>query len=266
MEDLDISFRKAAESRLRAQTGRIDGLSSEELRKLVNILGERQLDLEVQIEKLGRSEKELTRRLIRYSNLYESAPLGCFTLNKEGLILEVNTAGARLLRSTKRYLSGKLFPGFIADVVSHALFQKHQKELMEGNEVDIPEIRLKRRDDTLIYAQFHSTAIREMGDNSLQFVVAVTDITERKRREEFMRSVFDGMGEGFVVVDPDYKCIAANRAYCKSVGRCIKDVVGKHCYEASHKVQSPCYEFGEVCPVKQTLDTGEPHSVTHTHV
>jgi two-component system, cell cycle sensor histidine kinase and response regulator CckA len=98
------------------------------------------------------------------------------------------------------------------------------------------------------------------------------DITEQKKaeetlrqKEEMMRNLLDSVDEGFIVVDRDYRILSANRAYCSQVGLNPEDVLGKHCYEISHKKSSPCFENGEECAPRQVFETGEPHVSVHRH-
>ena len=99
------------------------------------------------------------------------------------------------------------------------------------------------------------------------------EIKERKRTEAklgesdaFIKDILETVGEGILVVDARYRIISANRAYCDSVKLCIEDVIDRHCYEVSHRINRPCYEAGEECPVKHTFETGNPYSALHTHL
>ena len=49
-----------------------------------------QVELEMQIEGLQRTQLELDAARSRYFDLYELAPVGCCTLSENGLILEAN--------------------------------------------------------------------------------------------------------------------------------------------------------------------------------
>ncbi|TAN44729.1 MAG: response regulator, partial [Nitrospirae bacterium] len=86
-----------------------------------------------------------------------------------------------------------------------------------------------------------------------------------RKSEEFNRNILEGVGEGFIVIDPEYKIISANRAYCEQVKLSCEDIVGKHCYEVSHHMAKPCFQEGEDCSVKHTFETGTPHFAVHTH-
>jgi PAS domain S-box-containing protein len=88
-----------------------------------------------------------------------------------------------------------------------------------------------------------------------------------QRSEEFLSSVLEGIGEGVVVIDRDYRIISANKGYCSQVKLTCDDIIGKHCYEISHHINEPCHEKenGCDCAVKKCFETGEPYRVVHTH-
>jgi PAS domain S-box-containing protein len=88
-----------------------------------------------------------------------------------------------------------------------------------------------------------------------------------KESEAFVSSVLEGIGEGVIVVDRDFKILSTNRNYCAQVKMSCEDIIGKHCYEISHHIEKPCHthENGCECTVKKCFDTGEPQNATHTH-
>ena len=71
--------------------------------------------------------------------------------------------------------------------------------------------------------------------------------------------------EGFIVVNEDFRILTANKAYCNQVGECGENIIGRHCYEVSHKTTRPCYEEGEDCAVRHVFATGDSHVVIHRH-
>lgn len=81
-----------------------------------------------------------------------------------------------------------------------------------------------------------------------------------------MQSLIDVHDHPFVLIDSDYRVIAANVAYRHTYGLEASDaVVGRHCYELSHHLDSPCHLHGEDCPHRQVFASGEMHEVLHTH-
>lgn len=68
-----------------------------------------------------------------------------------------------------------------------------------------------------------------------------------------------------VVIDQDHRIIAANRAYCTSYGVEADTIIGRHCYEVSHRSAVPCYQNGEDCPCMAVLANNSPFEVLHVH-
>ncbi len=68
-----------------------------------------------------------------------------------------------------------------------------------------------------------------------------------------------------VLVDRDYKIVAANKAYCDSYGVPQDQIVGKSCHEVSHRSRVPCHQNGEQCPHQEVFATAGPCEVLHTH-
>jgi PAS domain S-box-containing protein len=88
-----------------------------------------------------------------------------------------------------------------------------------------------------------------------------------RESEQFLSSVLDGIGEGVIVIDRDYRIVAANKGYCDQMKTPRDRVVGSHCYEVSHRLENPCHEEenGCDCTVRKCFETGERHRAVHTH-
>ncbi len=77
-----------------------------------------------------------------------------------------------------------------------------------------------------------------------------------------LQSLIDSHGLPFVVIDRDYRIVAANAAYRRNYG---EEVLGRRCHEVSHHSHVPCHLNGEDCPHRQVFESGLPHQVLHTH-
>lgn len=77
-------------------------------------------------------------------------------------------------------------------------------------------------------------------------------------------SFLDGLPEPRIVMSADYRIIAANAAYTREFGG-GRELAGRMCYEVSHHFNEPCDQAGESCPLKLSLEAGEPQRVLHLH-
>ena len=88
---------------------------------LLHELQVHQVELDLQAEELQTTRAELETALARQAQLYDSAPVGCFTLDAHGTLCEVNLAGAGLLGGERDALLGRRLDGFLAPPVRSAL-------------------------------------------------------------------------------------------------------------------------------------------------
>lgn len=80
-----------------------------------------------------------------------------------------------------------------------------------------------------------------------------------------LQDLIDANDQPFVVIDRDYRIVAANQRYCAIYGITSDAIVGQHCYAVSHHASRPCHENGEQCPHRALFENGEAVEVLHTH-
>ena len=83
-------------------------------RRLVHELEVHQIELEMQNEELVQSRAEVEALLRQYTDLYDFAPVGYFTLARDGAIHQVNLAGANLLGVERGALIKRRFGVFVS--------------------------------------------------------------------------------------------------------------------------------------------------------
>ena len=76
-------------------------------------------------------------------------------------------------------------------------------------------------------------------------------------------SLLDASSEPHVVFDRQYRILAANQAYRQRSG--TDSVIGRCCYEVSHRYPVPCDQAGESCPLALSLKSGKRERVLHLH-
>jgi PAS domain S-box-containing protein len=175
-------LRNRAEKSLRKRSVDVGRSPVEDARKLIHELRVHQIELEMQNEELRNAQLELAESRDRYFDLYDFAPIGYFTLDEKGLILEVNLAGSDLLGAERASLMRKGFSQFVAQG-SQDVFYWHYKRALETRTKQICEIELKTKNKRSFYAQIQSVAMKGHEGNSIHLRTAAIDITQRKRAE-----------------------------------------------------------------------------------
>jgi PAS domain S-box-containing protein len=179
-------LRRQAEERLK--DGGSDPASStkeegRDAQALVHELQVHQIELEMQNEELKRAKLEAEDALVKYSDLYDFAPIGLFTLDAKGLIQEVNLAGAALLGVERRYLLHKHFWWFVAPK-DQPSFRDFCKKAFGTFVKQTCELNLIRDKVPAVYVRIEGTVIEDCLQNERLCRIAVLDITERKKAEE----------------------------------------------------------------------------------
>ena len=82
---------------------------------LLHELQVHQVELEMQDEELRDSRAELEAALGRQTELYDSAPLGYFTVDAASTLFEMNLTGARLLGAEREALLGRPLGAFLSE-------------------------------------------------------------------------------------------------------------------------------------------------------
>ena len=107
------ALRTAAELHLQHRCELAEVAAADSL-KLLSELQVHQIELEMQNNELIETREKLESALARYTELYDFAPVGYFTLDRGGAIRQLNLAGARLLDKNRSVLIGRLFSSFVA--------------------------------------------------------------------------------------------------------------------------------------------------------
>src|SRR3990172_4350895 len=87
-----------------------------------------------------------------------------------------------------------------------------------------------------------------------------------KEDSEILSMIFDSIPETIVVVDAEnYMILHANNAFLELYGIPLEESRKKRCYEVTHRIDKPCRESGEECPVRLAADTGCVSKCVHVH-
>jgi two-component system response regulator HydG len=78
-------------------------------------------------------------------------------------------------------------------------------------------------------------------------------------------SFLDTLPEPRIVLNRDYTILGANNAYLSHYHIGDVPAIGRRCHEVSHRFSRPCDEEGESCPLKTSLQSGQPQRVLHIH-
>jgi len=180
----EAKLRGQAEKRLRLKKADLRlPRSDKDAKRLVHELEVHQIELEMQNAELRRTQEELELSRNKYVDLYDFAPVGYFTFDMQGLILEVNLTGAKLLGTERKFLLKKPFINFIAQAAERVIFTKHLKEVFQKQDASTCEMRLTRKDGSIFHAQLQSVTRYSDDVKAGNIHTSIIDVTEHKKTE-----------------------------------------------------------------------------------
>ena len=87
-----------------------------------------------------------------------------------------------------------------------------------------------------------------------------------KRASDFNEAILNAMFDSMAIIDVhDLTIQRVNRIFLDYLGLEEEDVLGRPCYEVTHKRIAPCSEPDGPCPLFRTLKTGRTHVFEHIH-
>ena len=203
--------------------------TDEDMQRLFHELEVHQIELEMQNAELLQFREEAETALEKYTDLYDFAPVGYFTLDRNGVISAVNLNGASLLgiersqligRRLKQFITTKDRPGFTTFL--DTIFTSRIKM---ASEVSL----LKNGNDSLV-VQIEAMATASGQECRL----ALIDITGRRQAEASLLEkevghslLINNLAVGVIINAPDTRIVLCNPEASQLLGLSSEQLLGK---------------------------------------
>lgn len=153
----------------------------------------------------------------RYHSLFDGVPIGLYRTTPDGRFLDVNMAMAQMLGYPDKET---LLARTAVDLyVTARTRDEWLSEMMQRDEIYRFEVRLRRFDGDLIWAEDIARAVRDENGDILFYDGSLKDITERKeaetalqQREREMASIIAHLPEGVLLLDGEHRIVMTNPA------------------------------------------------------
>jgi len=178
-----IELRRAAEERHEKSKGAASR-KEDDARRLLHELEVHKIELDMQNEELIKARVEVEAVAEKYSDLYEFAPVGYFTLNREGTIQNVNLTGCHLLGLERPQLIDRPFQLFVDDE-DRPVFTTFLDKVLASLAKETCEVALLNARGAQIIGQIEAIA----ATSGQECHIALIDITERRQAEEALKKV-----------------------------------------------------------------------------
>ena len=232
-------LRGRAEVRLRGQRNghqsqNEDSPPAMDAPRLLHELQVHQIELEMQNEELRKAGDEMEAGLEKYNELFDFAPVGYLTLDREGAIREANLAGASLLGIPRAPLMKQRF-GFFVDPADRPAFNTFLLQIFNSEAWQECDLRLQVKGKPPLVVRIRANRF-DLGDACR---LAVTDITEHQQADDRVRvseiryrRLFEATHDGVLLLDPATRKITdANPFMTRLLDYPRGELIGKELFE-----------------------------------
>jgi signal transduction histidine kinase/ActR/RegA family two-component response regulator len=173
-------LRRRAEERLRERPPETRQAPTEaDTRRLVHELQVHQVELEMQNEELQKARDEMEAGLEKFTDLYDFAPVGFLTLDREGTIREANLTSANLLGIERARLVNRRL-GVCVSAADLPAFNAFLTRVFESKARQSCEMTLPKEGKPPVTVRIEA-AVAASGQECR---AVLDDITEHKRADE----------------------------------------------------------------------------------
>ena len=221
------ALRRRAEERLKRQEAKDGGWGAEVAStRLLHEVQVHQLELEMQNEELRQARAQAEVLLAQYADLYDFAPVGYMTLDREGVIRRVNLTGERLFGVARSRLVGRRLGLLVAKADRRAVGDFLQKifvdQIGEHCEVTVPQAG-----GGSLVLQIEGT----ISADGRECRAVVLDVSERRQADRALRlhsAALDAAADAIIITDRDGTIEWINAAFTSLSGYGVEEAVGRN--------------------------------------
>ena len=229
-------------------------LISSDLKSLQHELHVHRIELELQNEELRAAEQHLRGLLDRYTDLYDFAPVGYFTLDAQGVIVKANQCGAALLGVNCEKLPGQVFTNFVAAVDRDRYVAYRVRLLQAKTNMPPLEVLLRPAAGSPRCVLLNGTRAPTVPDQAGEYRFVISDITDLRHAESTLKDTtahLSAVPDMMMTVDRELRIRTLNHA---PEGLDLKQFIATPILDHI----DPTSRATVAASLRQVLDTGQP--------
>ena len=188
-----------------------------------------QIELELLNEELMLAKNSAVDEAEKYTQLYDFAPLGYFSLSRDGEIIELNLSGAKMLGKDRKSFKKRLFGSYVS-AATKTIFNQFLDKVFASKYKESCEVSLSTSADLPIIVHLEGV----VNKNAEQCLINAIDITEQKMNEKEMafkenryKQLIDTIPEKIFTKDRTSVYLDCNELYAKDLNSKPEKIIGK---------------------------------------
>lgn len=215
-------------------------------RSAEHALHESEARIGMQAKELSKANNALREYADELVELYNQAPCGYHSLDKNGVFVRINDTELKMLGYSRDQMLGKKSFADLLTAASLRTFVENFPQLQQRGWLRDLELQMLRSDGTILPVSLSATAIADEEGNYQRSRYVVIDISDRalaennlKQSEHKFRAIFDSTFQLMGLLTTEGIVVEANRTALDAVGIELKDVVGKPFWDTPWWSNSP---------------------------
>jgi sigma-B regulation protein RsbU (phosphoserine phosphatase) len=205
----------------------------------------------------------------RYHSVFDHLVEGIFQTTPEGRYIIANGALARIYG----YASPEELMAELTDIGRRLYVQEGRRDefiqvMQQHDTVSGFESQIYRKDRSVIWISENCRAVRDARGRLLYYEGTVEDITQRRLAEEKLRdseglyqSLVETLPQNIFRKDLQDRFTFANKQFCSSLGRKLRDIVGKTDFDFFPRELAEKYQQDDM----RVRETEEPYDCVEEH-
>ncbi|MEN6587974.1 MAG: diguanylate cyclase [Sulfuricella sp.] len=185
-------------------------------------------EIEVCKLELQETQRLLEEARYRYTDLFDTVPVGYLTLDESGHTLEINQAGATMLGRDRAHMIGKQFIAWLAEN-ERPLFLKYLHKAFHSATKASTELTVKTPRGTLCEMRLENVIAKGAVQPRICRTI-MTDLSQTRKAEQasnLASRVIESAAEGIMVTDAQNMIVSVNPAFEKSTGYSAQEAIGE---------------------------------------